>query len=155
MIRRLLPLCLAITPAFAAPAFAEPVQIRSEILKETVVKTAEGSKTVQTPLERATPGDTIIIRLSYANEGQTPAGDVVISNPMPDQLVFVEGREGGAPLVSVDGGKTYGALASLKVKVDGEARAAVAADVTHVRWAMAAPVAPGQSGAVAFAARLK
>lgn len=154
MIRIFLPFCLFLAPGFA-PAFADTVQIRSEVLKETVVKTVEGQKVVRTPIESAAPGDVIVIKLTYSNDGAKPAADVVISNPMPEQLSFLEGREGGAPQVSVDGGKTFGALAALKVKTDDVERAATSADVTHVRWRVAQPVAPGQSGEVAFAARLK
>lgn len=155
MIRYLLPLCIVMAPGFCPAAFADPVQIRSEVLKETVVTTPEGRKTIQTPLDRATPGDTIVIRLTYLNEGQNPAADAVISNPLPDQLAFVESREGGSPQVSIDGGKTFDVLARLKVKIDDVERPAQASDVTHIRWRVAAPVRPGQSGAVAFAARLK
>lgn len=151
----LLPLALVCAFGQADLAFADPVQIKSIMLKETVVETADGPQTIQSPLERATPGDIILIRLTYTNDGATPATDIVIWNPLPAELGFVEAREGVAPLVSVDGGKTFGQLASLRVKRNDVEEPAQPADVTHIRWRIAEPVAPGQSGAVTFAAQLK
>jgi len=58
-------------------------------------------------------------------------------------------------MVSVDGGATFGALVDLKIReADQTSRPATAADVTHVRWRFQQPLAPGATGAVAFAARL-
>ena len=52
--------------------------------------------------------------------------------------------------VSVDGGKTYGRLADLKVADgNGGQRAAEATDVTHVRWIIPT-IAPRQQGKVEF-----
>lgn len=152
MIRFLLPLCLAAAPI--GLALADTVSIRSDVLKETTVQTPDGPKTVQKPATRATPGDLIIIRLAYTNAGAKPANDVVISNPMPSGLTFVEARAAGAQ-VSVDGGKTFGLLTQLSVKEGDGTRAAKASDVTHIRWRVAKPVAPGEAGELSFATRLK
>ena len=54
--------------------------------------------------------------------------------------------------VSVNGGKSWGKLASLTVTApDGTKRAAQASDVTHVRWTLAL-LAPGASGTVTYRA---
>ncbi|RYD87030.1 MAG: hypothetical protein EOP61_36370, partial [Sphingomonadales bacterium] len=99
------------------------------------------------------PGDIVVIRIAYHNASDAPVGDIVISNPVPQHLRFMSVRDGAA-MVSVDGGKTYGALVDLKVKDGAELRPAVAADVTHVRWTFREPLPAGAQGSVAFAARL-
>jgi hypothetical protein len=51
----------------------------------------------------------------------------------------------------VDGGKTWGPLASLKVALaDGSSRAALASDVTHIRWSLGRPIAAGSGGELSF-----
>jgi hypothetical protein len=57
--------------------------------------------------------------------------------------------------VSVDGGQHWGRLATLTLPgADGKPRAAVAADVTHVRWVVPA-IAPGSTGAITFHATVR
>ena len=57
---------------------------------------------------------------------------------------------------SVDGGKTWGAKDKLQVKgADGAMRAALPADFTHIRWAFEKPLAPGESRAVSFRAKVE
>ena len=52
--------------------------------------------------------------------------------------------------VSVDGGKTWGKLSQLSVTKPGaSARAAEAADVTHVRWVIPV-IAPGAAGTLEY-----
>jgi len=139
---------------FASPAFATGVKLESSVHEEITTIDAKGAK--QVSLVDATavaPGDVVVIRIAYHNTSDTPVGDIVISNPVSQHLRFMSVRD-GAGMVSVDGGKTYGSLVDLKVKDGDEARPAVAADVTHVRWSFDAPLAAGAQGAVAFAARL-
>lgn len=137
-----------------APAFAD-VRLSSTVQEETVILKPQGGREVKlTEASSVAPGDTVIVRITYTNEGDKPAADVVISNPVPNHLKLVDIREGGEPAYSVDGGKTFGALSTLKIVSGGETRAAKAADVTNVRWRLTHPLAPGESGAVAFSARL-
>ncbi len=102
------------------------------------------------------PGDRIRVTLTFTNNGAAPAAGLNLTNPIPEGLVFDETADAAGFSVSVDGGKTFGALASLTVPVSGaDPRAAVAADVTHVRWLWPAAVAPGQSRSVAFFGRVR
>ena len=55
---------------------------------------------------------------------------------------------GDAPQVSVDGGRTWGTLETLRV--DG--RKATSADVTHVRWDVANPRAARGRGVLTYSA---
>ncbi|HEV7693406.1 MAG TPA: hypothetical protein VGO52_21410 [Hyphomonadaceae bacterium] len=140
--------------ALAAPAFAD-VRLFSTVQEEIVIQKPNGGREVKlVAADSVAPGDTVIVRVAYANESDKPASDIVISNPVPEHLSLVDIREGGEPAYSVDGGKTWGALSALKIVSGGETRVAKAADVTNVRWRLTQPLAPGAAGAVAFSARL-
>jgi hypothetical protein len=57
---------------------------------------------------------------------------------------------------SVDGGKSFAAKESLKVLgEDGALRAALPTDFTHIRWQFEKPLAPGETRAVSFSARVE
>jgi hypothetical protein len=69
---------------------------------------------------------------------------------MPGAVSFAE-AEGDGALVSVDGGRSWGMLAALRIALpDGTSRPAAAADVTHVRWSFAQPIAAGNAGKLSF-----
>lgn len=140
--------------AFAAPAAAlaaDNVTLDSKVFVERQTVDAEGkSKTVLEPPKVVTPGDRLLFVLSYKNIGAQPATDFVVTNPIPSAVAYANGESGGA-LVSVDGGQNWGPLASLKVsQADGTSRAATAADVTHVRWALNTSIPAGQGGDLSF-----
>lgn len=153
-----LSLALAGTFAFGA-AFAQaasPIQVSNAVYQEVQVKAPDGKVTMKlVPAAKVVPGDEVVYEINFANTGKETATDVAINNPVPAQLTFVD--TAGAPLatVSVDGGKAYGKLAALTVAgADGQARAAQSADVTHLRWVLAA-IPPGSKGKVSFKARVK
>jgi uncharacterized repeat protein (TIGR01451 family) len=106
------------------------------------------------------PGDRIIFTLRYVNNGAEPASGFRATNPMPAPVQFVSVAEDWAE-VSVDGGKSWGKLAELKVtakNTDGTGdvlRAATAEDVTHVRWVFTTPIAPGAKGSVSYRGLIK
>jgi uncharacterized repeat protein (TIGR01451 family) len=106
------------------------------------------------------PGDRIIFTLRYVNNGAEPASGFRATNPMPAPVQFVSVAEDWAE-VSVDGGKSWGKLAELKVtakNTDGMGdvlRAATAEDVTHVRWVFTTPIAPGAKGSVSYRGLIK
>jgi hypothetical protein len=73
-----------------------------------------------------------------------------VNAPIPDGVEFTRVPDAVA-VVSVDGGKAYGALASLKVKTGaGQVRPALPSDVTNIRWTFARPIAPGAKGTVLY-----
>ncbi|WP_428629077.1 hypothetical protein [Sphingopyxis sp.] len=115
----------------------------------------EATKTYTSP-EVVVPGDRIRLTLIFTNNGAAPAAGVNLTNPIPAALIFDGTSDTAGFSVSVDGGKTFGALASLTIPITGAApRPAVAADVTHVRWLWPDPVAPAQSRSVAFFGRVR
>ena len=140
--------------ALAAPgaaAAANAVSLSCEVVVERPVKQADGSIRVerQAP-DVVTPGDRLVFVLGYRNGGAEPASGFVVTDPIPDSVAFAGGESEGA-IVSVDGGKSWGALPTLRIaNADGSSRAAQASDVTHVRWAFARPIAAGASGQLSF-----
>lgn len=132
------------------------VSLTSEVLVERVVEEPGGKRATRTePPKVVTPGDKLLFILSYKNEGGEPAADFVVTNPIPDAVSY-SGAEGESALVSIDGGKNWGALPSLKVtEADGTSRDAAPADVTHVRWTFGQAIPAGQSGKLRFRGVIK
>ena len=101
---------------------------------------------------------------AYRNTGQNAVTGFVVNNPVHAAVALTEVVEDWA-LVSVDGGKNFGKLSELTVtetvatatEESGEtaapvqtSRPAVASDVTHIRWVLTSPIAPGASGELRF-----
>ena len=111
------------------------------------------------PAEKVAPGMSVIYTLRAKNTSATPVADVVMTDPIPDQMEYVDGSvsaDNARVTFSVDGGKTFAAKESLKVRgEDGAMRAALPADFTHIRWQLEKPLAPGEVRAVSFRARVE
>lgn len=145
-------LLLAATFVGASSAFAKaPLQLDSSIFVEREQTKADGSKAVTLAKPtKVIPGDSLVFVVEYKNVGDKPAADFVVTNPMPRAVRFA-GSADGLEVVSVDGGKSWGFLSTLKVaKPDGTQRAATFADVTHVKWNLKQTLAPGQGGKLVF-----
>ena len=144
--------------AFGAAHAAGGLQLSNQVFQEIEVIGADGKPERKTvPAATVVPGTEVFYVITYRNSGDKPADNIAITNPVPAELEYVSVL-GPAPAnqVSVDGGKQYGALASLSVTgADGKSRPAEAADVTHVRWMLNTALPPGDGGAVSFKARLK
>ena len=135
----------------AAAFAADSVSLSSKVLVERVKTGPDGKPvTVREEPGVVTPGDRLVFVLSYRNAGAQPATGFTLTDPIPPSVAFAGTDEAGS-VVSVDGGKSWGALASLKVaQADGSSRPAVAADVTHIRWSFARPIAAGGGGELSF-----
>ena len=110
--------------AFLAPApalAADNVALDSAVFVERSVTGADGKPSVvREEPKLVTPGDKLVFVLSYKNAGTAPADSFVVTNPIPASVSFVASDSPGADF-SVDGGKSWGALAALKVKgADGK-----------------------------------
>ena len=146
-------LILAISAMIGATAASAPseVTLANNAFVERVHVDAQGRRTTALePPSIVTPGDHVVFVLTYRNGGHQPATGFVVTNPIP-QAVSFEGVEGNQAIVSVDGGRSWGALASLTVaQADGSRRAALASDVTHIRWSFGRPIAAGEEGRLSF-----
>jgi uncharacterized repeat protein (TIGR01451 family) len=134
------------------------VKITDEI--EIKVKNAAGVEELKrVPADKVAPGMSVIYTLSAKNTSAAPVADVVMTDPIPEQMEYVDGSvsaENARVTFSVDGGKTFAAKDALKVRgEDGAMRAAVPADFTHIRWQLEKPLGPGEVRAVSFRARVE
>ncbi|HYN45110.1 MAG TPA: hypothetical protein VES64_00295 [Allosphingosinicella sp.] len=140
--------------AFALPSAAlaqNQVALTSEVFVERTVTDASGAArvTLEAP-GVVTPGDHLVFVLSYRNNGSAPASDFVVSNPIPDSVVF-DGTESPGAAYSVDGGRNWGALSALAVRAaDGTSRPATLADVNSVQWRFAQAIPAGSGGQLKF-----
>ena len=138
------------TPAFAQAAPAVALKGDVKVVRQ-VTEDGKTTETLEDP-NQVLPGDKLVFTTRYTNSGAEAATDFVVTNPLPApvKLAKVDSFE-----VSVDGGKTFGALAALKATgADGTVRAAELGDVTHVRWRVAS-IAPGASGEVKYFAEVR
>jgi len=150
-------LLLSVAPAIAAQ---DTLELKNAVFQEVDVKSADGSMHKErVPAAKVVPGTEVIYVITYHNVGKQAASDVVITNPIPSELAYRPETEPGpsaAPEVSVDSGKTWGALAKLMVPgADGKPRPAQGSDVTHVRWKLRTPVKAGEEGSVSYRAVLE
>lgn len=136
----------------AAPGLAQQTVAltgKAYVVKQVPDGTGKLKNTLAAP-ERVLPGEPLVFTLEYKNNGTAPAAAFVINNPIPANVIFTAVEQPWAD-VSVDGGKSFGKLAALKVaKGDGTFRPAQPTDVTHVRWKFAQPIAPAASGTVTY-----
>jgi uncharacterized repeat protein (TIGR01451 family) len=100
------------------------------------------------------PGDRLVFGTDYANRGIEAMTNFAVTNPLPSAVRLAPDAD-PALEVSVDGGKTWGALGELTfTNSDGTTRPATHADVTHVRWVLAS-IAPGASGRLTYPAIIR
>lgn len=142
----------------AAGNSAIEVRVTAEV--EVKTKTEDGREEVKrVPAAKVPPGEAVIYTLHATNTGKAPASDVIVTDPIPEHMEYVDGSvssDGARVTFSVDGGKSFGAKETLKVRAaDGSMRAALPADFTHVRWQMEKPIAPGEGREVSFRARVE
>jgi hypothetical protein len=104
----------------------------------------------------ASHADQLIVSVRFTNVSQSVVDHVRITSPVPTDVKYVPGSASGPGsevLFSVDNGRTFGRPTELTLPApDGGARAADAADYTHVRWVLNAPLDAGATGVARFRA---
>jgi uncharacterized repeat protein (TIGR01451 family) len=160
-------LLVALTLALLMPASAwtqqkGAIELKSVAEVEVTQTNARGEKEIKrvdAGKANVVPGDIIIFSTYYTNISNKTAGNVIITNPVPEHMLYMErSAEGKGSTIefSVNGGKSYGTLDKLNVTdASGKSRKAVASDYTHIKWTVSKPVAPGGKGDVSFKAKLK
>ena len=148
-----------LTPAGHVLA-ANGVKLTSAVLRQIEVENEKGEKMVElVPVDKALPGEELIIRITYTNTSAEPAENIVIVNPVPDQMSYVAGSAAGdltVPTFSIDDGKSFDLPEKLMVEgEDGKMITAPAELYTHVRFRRIEPLDPGQTDNVSFRAVLK
>lgn len=146
--------------SFSAAALADgTVDVRTVVQKEEVTVNEDG-ETVRKLVDAdvVVPGETVFYTITFRNVGTEPADNVVITNPIADSLVYIDGSAFGPGTdirFSVDGGKTFAPVGELTVVEDGVERRATSSDYTHVRWVMNNDLEAGAQAVARFAAILE
>lgn len=136
------------------------IELKSVAEMEVEKFNEEGKKEiVRVPAAKVIPGNEVIFTNHYVNVSQEELENVVITNPIPQHMVYTEASAIGEETFisySIDGGKTYDVPENLKkVGVDGEMHQARPSDYTHIRWNFQKPVPQNATGFVSFRARLQ
>lgn len=154
MIRTLIASILMASPVVALAT--NNVEVVSEMFVEkAVVQAGSQPKIVLVKQKSGPPGTKLVFAHSYHNGGKTPAVNFAMTNPIPSGVDYI-GSDDAFATVSVDGGKTFGPLGQARVRAsDGALRPARPEDVTHVRWALKAPIPVGGAGKFSFRATVK
>lgn len=153
---------LLILSSQAMAADKEAIELTSVAEIEVTVKNDKGEmevKRVEAAKANVVPGDVVIFTNYFTNKGEKPADKVVLTNPVPEHMLYVDGTAEGKDArieFSVDKGKSYNMPNKLIIKkADGKERPATAADYTHIRWTLEKSVVPGGKGSVSFRAKVK
>ncbi len=148
-------LVFAFAVLYASSSFgAQSIALTNKVFVEIEEKKKNGKIVKKTvPATKVIPGSLLTYVISYENKGKENASNIIINNKLAKEVVFQSADDGA--IVSVDGGKKFGALSQLKVKASGKLRPAKKTDVTHVRWVVSKTIKPKKKGSVKFYALLK
>lgn len=144
--RNLATLACAMALAVPAIAVATPlVALDSAVFVERVMP---GKGRLLQPAKALKRGDRVVYVVSWYRMGGQ--GGFTVTNPLPRRVYF-QGSADGREEVSIDGGKTWGRLDSLRVG----SRLATPEDVTHVRWRVPAHEAARGQGQITYSAIIR
>jgi uncharacterized repeat protein (TIGR01451 family) len=155
---------LVLLSGATAKSWAEGEITLSNTVQKVEYFTNELGQTESRLIEAAqvVPGDELAYTITFENVSEdvvVDAGSVVITNPIPPQVVYLEGTAFGAGTTitfSADDGSLFGSPDQLRITNDaGEARVADASEYTHIRWVFEPALEPGQRGSVSFRGRLR
>ncbi len=153
---------LLLLPAAARAQQQGSIELKSLSQVDVTEINANGKKEVKrvdAAKAKVVPGDVVIFTTIYTNIGKQPAEKVVITNPMPEHMDYVDqSAEGKGTKIdfSVDKGKSYGAPDTLLVTdAQGKKRKAGPADYTGIKWTLGKPLPPGSTGSVSFKAKVQ
>jgi uncharacterized repeat protein (TIGR01451 family) len=109
------------------------------------------------PAEKVVPGNEVVWTITARNLCDKPVADVVIANPVPEQMTYVQGSAIGIGTdiqYSLDG-KTFASPASLTVRDANGTRAARPDEYRAVRWTYKAAFPAGATAFVRYRALVK
>ncbi len=126
--------------------------------QEVTVNDSGEAETRLVAADSVVPGESVVYTITFQNISDEPAANVVITNPISEDLTYVDGSAFGPGTViqfSTDGGQNFAAADELTVIDDGVSRPAGPDDFTHIRWVMQRELAVGAQGTARFTAVLK
>ena len=150
---------LAMLGVFTVPAHATGLKATQTVEVAIVTTDTNGDDLLTfAPATDVEPGQQVRYSLTYANEGTEPVESVSLIMPIPAEVSYLEASvEGAAARItfSADNGQTYAMRDSLMTGDGENSRVANASEITHIKWAFGAPIAPADSGAISYMAVLK
>lgn len=148
-------LMLAVPFAASAQDQSGPIALTGDVKAVKVIAEADGTeRTELVDLGVVVPGDRLVFRTIYANNGNEAVTNFDVTNPLHTAIRLAPDADPRL-IVSVDGSKNWGLLADLEVKSeDGETRPATHSDVTHIRWTLDR-IAPGETGTLEYPAIIR
>ena len=126
--------------------------------QEVTVNDLGEAETRLVAADTVVPGESVVYTITFQNISDEPAANVVITNPISEDLTYVNGSAFGPGTViqfSTDGGQNFAAADELTVIDDGVSRPAGPDDFTHIRWVMQNELAVGAQGTARFTAVLQ
>jgi uncharacterized repeat protein (TIGR01451 family) len=151
----------ALLTTFTVPTHtAEPgaIKISSIAEKETEVIDKNGNKTSKrNRVDTAVPGDEIIYTTTFENISTKPASNIVITNPIPNDTIYMSASGVNTEITfSIDGNNQYATPDKLIVTTkEGDTRLAVPSDYSHLRWVYTGELGVGKTSQVSFRAVIK
>ncbi len=131
--------------ALAVPVMAVATPLIALDSAVYVEKSGPGTGRSLQPAARLNRGDRVVYVVSWYRMGGS--GAFTVTNPLP-RSVYYQGSADGSEEVSLNGGKTWGKLAQLRIA----GRFATPEDVTQVRWHVPASQAALGSGEITYSA---
>jgi len=104
------------------------------------------------------PKDQVIYVTTVKNIGTEPAENIVVTNPIPPQLSYIEGTAKGKATdisFSVNQGKSYHQPENIVIKTkQGTSRTAQAKDYNSIQWVYLSKLKPGKETTMSYQAIL-
>jgi uncharacterized repeat protein (TIGR01451 family) len=86
----------AIACLFAGSVLAAPIAVQTVAEKEIRTLDADGQvKTSLVPADAVVPGDQVVYTVTFTNNGDEPASKIVVTDPVPEQMRYVDGSAFG------------------------------------------------------------
>ena len=144
----------------AAGSAAAQVTLENTVQKvETFVNEANEPERRLVDADSVVPGDELRYTITFTNNGAevVDAGSIVITNPIPEETVYLDGTAFGSGTdiqYSLDG-ENFAAADELTISQGDAEVIASAKDYKSIRWVFAPALEPGETGNVSFGVRLK
>ena len=144
------------THAFAQNSARGCIELKTVAeVQETYVDERGNAATRLVPAAKVVPGDEIVWTIVASNVCTTQAGDVAITNPVPDHMHYVGSSAfgpGASIEFSLDGQTFAGPDALVVAEADGSRRAARADEYLAIRWVLPRPIGPSEQLIVRYRA---
>jgi hypothetical protein len=147
---------VAVAAAFALTAQEAARVPRDLTLSSTLERITAAPAGDDASADGDAPAEQFIVSVRFTNATAEIIDTIRITSPIPADLKYVPesaSAPGADVLFSVDHGMSFGRPDELTaIYPDGSMRSADAADYTHVRWTLRAPLDAGAAGIARFRA---